>query len=192
MVANLVIVPRWGADQDMEWYPWLRALPEVTGRFGQILGPDIEDRGTPTIAAWVASLTAACPRDALASTWLLGHSVGCQAILHYLASLPDGAAVAGVLAVAGWWTVDEPWDSIRPWLYTDEAPTFDVARARRACPRLHVLISDNDPFTADWRTTEAHWRERMGAEVQVVPGAKHFNATEAPVVRDTLAALVSG
>ena len=193
MTKRLCIVPRWGASQDMEWYPWLREQPLVAHGFEAHLGPDIEDRDTPTIAAWLASLQKICgsgDADGLAETYFVAHSVGCQAVLHYLASLPEGVQVAGFLAVAGWWNLDEPWETIQPWVYTDDSPTFDVSRARRACPRTIVLISDNDPFTASWKKTRTEWQERMDATVRVIPGAAHFNSSEAPVVLEALTGLL--
>jgi hypothetical protein len=200
MSRRLCIVPRWGGTSNSDWYPWLRAQDEVQSRFDEdeILGPEIEVPGTPTIDAWMASLTAACgtgpgSAEILARTAFIGHSVGCQAVLRYLASLPAGVRTAGCVLVAGWWTVDEPWDSLQPWLVPPGVagvpagdPALWLERVRAASPRFLVLISDNDPFTADWQATKAAWQERLGATVRVIPGAKHFNATEAPAVVDAL------
>jgi hypothetical protein len=123
--------------------------------------------------------------ESLEETCFLGHSVGCQAVLRFLSTMPAGARTAGVLCVAGWWTVDAPWDTIRPWIDTP----FDIARARAVCGRVITLISDNDQFTADWQTTQQLWAERLGAEVRVIPGAQHFNGSEEPAVLDALCAL---
>jgi len=190
MTRRLCIVPRWGGDQSMEWYPWLRSQPVVTGGFARnILTPEVADRDAPTAGAWVESLTTTCGREDLDDLYIVAHSVGCLGVLHYLASLPGTTTIAGFLAVAGWWTLDAPWETIAPWVYSDERPTFDVSRARRACPAIRVLISDNDPFTSDWATTRRQWQERVGARVEVLPGKAHFNAREAPAVLDALAAL---
>jgi len=99
------------------------------------------------VVAWPAASTEALGEDAaqLANTYVLAHSVGCQALLRCLASLPDGVKLGGALCVAGWWQIDQPWDSIRPWL----GPLPQLARVRAAMSRLMVLLSDNDPFTAD-------------------------------------------
>lgn len=193
---RLCIVPRWAATQDMEWYPWLCQSDLVRARFAHVLRPEIDDPGTPTIDAWVAALTRACGTDAesLARTWFVGHSVGCQAILRYLNTLPAGVKARGALLVAGWWTVDAPWGSIKPWLYTAEGPgepeaggpSMNLARVRGACQRFSVLISDNDPFTADHRATERAFVERLGAEVTILPGQKHFNGDQAPAVLPAL------
>ena len=196
----LCVVPRWAGNQDMEWYSWLCATDVVKNGFERVLRPDVEDWKEPAIASWVARLQETCA-EALARTYFVGHSVGCQGIVRYLASLPTGAKVAGCLLVAGWWQLDEPWPAIRPWVVGDDLqaspgePAANAAelmtRASAACGRMPVLISDNDQFTANWQKTRDSWQPWLGAQVQVVPGAKHFNADEVPVVRDALAALLS-
>lgn len=187
-MIRLCIVPRWGGGPDSDFYPWLRARPEVQARFDEALSPAIEQPGEPTIHAWVDSLQQAVTPDALGRTFFLGHSVGCQGVLRFLERMPAGARAAGVLCVAGWWSVDRPWDSIRPWI---EAP-MDLARVRQVGHRFMTLLSDDDPFTADWQENQRLWRERLGAEVRCAPGGKHFNAAEEPAVLEALVALVDG
>ena len=48
--------------------------------------------------------------------------------------------------------------------------------------RCVVLVSTNDPFTADAAETRRLFEERLGAEVRIHEGAKHFNASEEPAV----------
>lgn len=195
---RLCIVPRWAGNQTMEWYDWLCATEVVRESFSEVLRPDVEDWQAPAIESWISALHAACGRSGadLARTYFVAHSVGCQGVIRYLATLPEGATVAGCLLVAGWWTLDEPWDSILPWVYPldseGKAPAhpIDLARVRAACRRIVTLISDNDQFTSDWQQTRRDWHSRVNAEVQVIPGVKHFNGEEWPVVRDTLAALL--
>jgi predicted alpha/beta hydrolase family esterase len=185
-MTRLCIVPRWSGGPDSDFYPWLRAQPGVRARIGELLSPAIAQPGQPTIAAWVESLQQSTAGSDLGSTYFLGHSVGCQAVLRFLEQSSDNARVAGVLCVAGWWTVDRPWDSIRPWIETP----MDLDRVRRVGQRFSVLLSDDDPFTADWRENERQWRERLGADVRCVPGGKHFNAAEEPAVLAALYALI--
>ncbi len=181
---RLCIIPRWGGGPDRDFYPWLRRELAARGRFAEVLSPEMPDPGTPTLEAWPARIAEVVGREpeALARTVLLGHSVGCQAVLRFLAALPAGTRVAGALLVAGWFTVDNPWPTIVPWIETP----LDLAAVRAACPRTVVLLSDNDPFTSDHTANRAAWEERLGAEVQVIPGAKHFNEGEAPAVLEAL------
>ena len=186
MIERVTIVPRWAGSPSSDWYPWLSR--ELSGRDGldvEVL--EMPNYQTPVIEQCVAALREHLGENlrALAGTILVGHSVGCQALMRYLASLEpadgdgDGVGPARLVCVAGWWKVDEPWPSIRPWIDT----SIDLPRLRAATPSgLSVLLSDNDPFTADWRDNGSMWEQRLDADVRVFPERKHFNAEAEPQV----------
>lgn len=154
-----LLVPRWSGDASSDWYPSLARSRSV-----EII-PLLPTKEAPEIEPGVRALEERIVEDA----FLIGHSVGCQVVMRALATSP--VVVDTVLLVAGWWTVDSPWDSLRPWI---DRP-FDWARARAAARRIEVLISDDDPFTRDHATTRRLFEERLGARVSVVKGGKHFN-----------------
>lgn len=213
-MRRLCIIPRWGGGPDHDFYPWLRESlqAETPPRFSSILSPAMPTPGTPTIDAWVhriaqvlsepsvdphAPTTQAAqsnqtdpidPKDKedqaerLRNTVLMGHSVGCQAVLRYLARLPPGSELTAAIYVAGWFTVDRPWDSILPWIHTP----LDFAVARQRARQHIVLLSDNDPFTADYQATAALFQERLGATVIVAPDRRHFNDRQEPDVLQIL------
>jgi predicted alpha/beta hydrolase family esterase len=186
---RLIVIHRWAGRPDAVFYPWLRREIRRSMRdaFDEVRIPLMPEPDAPVIERWVEAIgeVVGRPTSSLARTVLLGHSVGCQAILRWLATLPAGHRIAGALLVAGWWSVDAPWDTIRPWI---DAP-FDVARARQAIGRARVLLSDDDPFTRDAAATAALFRERLGAEPTIVKGAGHFNRSEEPEVLAALAKL---
>lgn len=174
MMKRILVVPRWSGTQESDWYPWLRGHVEIE------VSPLRPTPDAPEIEPSVAELRSRLqePRETL----FVGHSVGCQVVLRTLAAL--GRPADGVLLVAGWWTVDEPWDSIRPWIDTP------VETERIIADRMRVLLSDNDPFTADYETTRRLFERRVGATVEIHPGAKHFNGAEEPAVLEAIRALV--
>lgn len=183
MSRSLVMVPRWAGRPNTDFYPWLtEKLRQPPEPFTSVRTLDMPTPAAPTIPGWASALTAAVGPVPEASTVFLGHSVGCQAILRYLATLPPGHTVEGVLFVAAWFEVEKPWDTLRPWLDTP----VDLARARAAMRQCMVLLSDSDPFTPDWRRNTRLWEERMGAEVHVIPGARHFNNPHEPAVLEAL------
>lgn len=185
MIERVVVMPRWSGTPESDWYPWLRGALGGWGGALDVLA--LPDKDAPTITGCVeaidAAVDAAVDAATVGSTLLVGHSVGCQAMVRWLAQRSGGTRAAGLLAVAGWWAVDAPWPSIVPWI---ELPV-DTARARAAVERVVVLLSDNDPFTADHAGNAEQWRARMGAEVRVAPGARHFNGAVEPAVLDALA-----
>lgn len=177
--ARVVVVPRWSGGPDSDFYPWLARALEPGLRVERLALPDPNE---PVIDAWVPRIREALGGDAeRARTILLGHSVGCMAAMRAL----EEAAVRPVHAlvcVAGWWTVDEPWPSIRPWIDTP----LDMAKVRANARRVRLIVSDNDPFTADHRATAARFERDLGAEVTLVPGGLHFNREEEPAVLEAI------
>lgn len=187
MSQRLIIIPRWSGTPASDWYPWITA--ELNSRqprpFNPAAAASMPNPGLPTIPAWIGRVRQLLGDDPaeLAQTVIVGHSVGCQAVLRALAELPEGVHVAGALCVAGWFWTDAPWDSLMPWIDTP----FDLARAQQAANgRIVVMISDNDPHTSDWRANRAAWQERLGAEVVLVSGAQHFNGPRYPIILQTL------
>jgi uncharacterized protein len=166
-----IIVPRWSGRPSSDWYPWLIAqLPHIS-----VLEMPTPDE--PTIENWVGAVSSALLElEQPAKTILVGHSVGCQAVLRAL--LATKQPVAAVLLVAAWLDVDERWPSIVPWI---EAP-LDLLAAQAYANQRHVLISDNDPFTSDWQGNRKLWHEAFAADVSIATNAKHFNGPESQAV----------
>lgn len=181
---RLIVIPRWGGTSTDDWYPWLLSELKPSGLFASVRFASMPDPETPTIAGRTIALSRAVGDvpDEVRTTVLVGHSVGCQAVLHYLQSLPLGMHVASAVCVAGWWTVDEPWESIEPWIRHEH----DDSRIVAAAGTVHLLLSDNDPFTADSVANAAQWRTRLHARVRLVPGARHFSGAQEPAVSDML------
>jgi hypothetical protein len=183
MDRPLFIVPRWAGRPDTDFYLWLESqIREARQGITSVRTLDMPNPAQPTIEAWVGALAKAVGPTPEPSTLLMGHSVGCQTVIRYLATLPPGRVIDGVLLVAAWWDVDKPWESIVPWIETP----VDLARVRAAARRFVVLQSDNDPFTADHARNRRLWEERLGAEVVLAPGARHFNNPREPAVLETL------
>ena len=184
---RLLLVPRWGGAAGVDFYPWLGRRLAQLGWRGEVEPVGLRPPDPPDLGLTVAAVRQRLASPArVARTVVLGHSVGAQAAMRAVAELPEGAAVAGLLLVAGWWQVDEPWPSIQPWM--DQR--FDVARVAAAARRRVVLLSTNDPFTADWARSQRLFEERIAAEVRVVEGAGHFNGTEEPAVLRAVCELV--
>jgi predicted alpha/beta hydrolase family esterase len=189
-IERIVIVPRWSGHAGVDWYPWIRE--QLADESPRVEVVELPRPSAPVIDECVAALGSALGTDpaALRSTLLVGHSVGCQALMRYLASLrlgssdrPDGPAL---LCVAGWWAVDNPWPTIEPWISTP----ISLASLRANTSRIVVLLSDNDPFTADWRANRLLWQERVGAQVEISSGGRHFNASQEPAVLELVRRLV--
>jgi predicted alpha/beta hydrolase family esterase len=96
---------------------------------------------------------------------LLGWSCGAVAALR----LAERQSVAGLALVAPYYT-DLGLDIVRRAGWVDQP--WDWARIRENAPRIAMFHSDNDPYVS--QSEFADLADRLGAEVNVVPGAGHF------------------
>lgn len=200
-IERILVVPRWAGTPSSDWYPWLARSPlgrgtsgrrrpsSIGGGFGPVRALQMPDPELPTIERWTKALTRALleEEELLPRTILVGHSVGGQTVMRTLAELPEGAVVAGILLVAGWWNIDRPWDAIRPW--TREP--FDYQRTRKVARQRRVLLSDDDPFTKDWGAERQLFQDLLGAEVVIHPGRGHYNQKEEPLVLAALKGMLT-
>jgi pimeloyl-ACP methyl ester carboxylesterase len=182
-IDRILLVPRWSGTAASDFYPWLgRELAARAPPLSIDAAPLLPAPDRPEIEPCLEACLGVLAGLDLARTMLMGHSVGCQVLMRALARLPDGPRAPALLCVAGWWTVDQPWDTLRPWIETP----FDHLRAAARCARTVVLLSDDDPFTRDAEVTRREFIAALGAEVHVAPGRRHFNAPEEPAVLDAV------
>jgi len=92
------IVHRWDGTPVSDWYPWLRKQLEKDGF--NVVVPEMPNTAVPTIDSWVGHLQSVC-RDVDQQTYFVGHSIGCQAILRYLTTLPEDVCIGDIILVAG-------------------------------------------------------------------------------------------
>ena len=193
-VGRIIVAHAFGAVPKKFWYPALAKHFRSDALAVHV--PALPGGSRPSVEAWMGVL-----RMAIATTQheggliLVGHSLGCNAILRILADQEAAdllRPLRGVLAVAGWMRIDEPWPEMLPWLA--QPPCLQAARgalSRLSCP-LTLLVSDNDRFTRDWELTIREWREGLGASTTLVPGAGHFGGRRQPAVLAALESLVRG
>jgi len=110
------------------------------------------------------------------NTFLVGHSMGCQAIQRYLENLPEGKMIGGAVLVAGWindpkWEgrTDEELKVVEDWY---EQPK-DYKKIRSRCKKFAAIYSADDPFVL-----ESNWKEaeqELGASTTVLNDMSHFD-----------------
>jgi predicted alpha/beta hydrolase family esterase len=183
---RLILVPRLRGRADSDFYPWLARRLRELGWRGEVETAALRTPDAPELSSTVAGVRGRLGAPGRAArTVLLGHSVGAQAAMRALAE--PGPPVAGLLLVAGWWTLDRPGPSLIPWLETP----LDWEKTRARATRRLVLLSTDDPYTADTARTRRLFEERLAADVRVHDRAGHFNRSEEPEVLAAVRALIS-
>ncbi len=136
------------------------------------------DTANPNMHAWIATLSkVAGIIDS--KTFFVGHSIGCQTILRYLAHVPNQGVAGGVLLVAPWtklkpesYEKPEDYAIARPWL---EMPIpWDMAKAH--AKKFVCLFSDNDYFV--FVDDSKNFKEKLGAEIIVEQNKGHYTTAD--------------
>ncbi len=168
-MKRAIIVHGWGGNPQEGWFLWLKG---ELGKRGYVVDvPEMPDTMRPTIDAWVGKLREVVGKPD-SDLLLVGHSVGCQTILRYLASIDN--VIGRVVLVAPWVGLvglgdDEEWSIARPWLET----SIDFVSARKHARLFSLIFSDNDPFVE--LTNQKTLEESLGASSIVLHNKGHLS-----------------
>jgi len=191
-MKRVFIVHGWGGYPAEGWFPWLKSELEAKGFL--VMVPQMPDTDKPRIESWIPALADAVG-VADADTYFVGHSMGCQAIVRYLETLPEGMQIGGAVFVAGFFkhltNIEE--DGLdaeaiaAAWL---NAP-LDFAKVKFHLPQSVALFSDNDLYVP--LDNQDDFRDKLGSEIVIEKSAGHFSGsdgvTELPVAFNALISL---
>ena len=171
MNKRVIIVHGWDGYPEEGWFPWLKKELEKEG-FEAIV-PQMPDANAPEIGKWVQHLS-----DVVSTpdgqTFFVGHSIGCQTILRYLATLPSDAAVGGVVLVAGFFILtnmeDDAVQSIaKPWL----TRPIDYQKVLSVCNRMTAIFSYNDMYVP--LENAKFFEQRLHPKIIIQKNQGHFS-----------------
>ena len=170
MSKHLYLIHAWDESPESCWYQWLKQTLEAEGY--AVTVPAMPNPGEPKIGEWLAALKTLVPNPN-EETCFVGHSIGCQTILRYLADLPEGQRVGGAVFVAPWTHLTGLSEASRqiakPWIETP----IDWQAAKEHCPKFRAFFSDNDEWVP--LTEEEIFRQNLAAKTIVLPGYGHFD-----------------
>ncbi len=152
------------------WYPWLKK--ELEARGYAVVVPSMPNPDIPEITPWVQTLKSTIADNPAKEVLLVGHSIGCQTILRYLAEayVPVGAA----MFVAGWVELTGLDDTekviARSWLETP----INKQAVRFHLQRSTAFFASNDPLVPLSPNSE-FFRDQVGSAIVVLDGYAHFD-----------------
>jgi len=174
------LIHGWEGYPEEGWRPWLRS--ELEKRGFSVSVPAMPDTENPKMDAWVNHLskTVGAPdRDC----YLVGHSLGCIAILRYLETLKEGQSVGGAVLVAGF-SENVGIDEIASFFTTP----LNWNKIKSHCRRFIAIHSDNDPYV-ELRHGNI-FKENLESEVIIKHNMSHFSGddgiTELPIALDSV------
>lgn len=165
-MANIFIVHGIYGSPEENWFLWLKAELEQFGH--TVWVPQFPNPDHPTLEKWTHALTPYQDKMT-SSTIVIGHSLG----VPFLLSVIERNEVKAAFFVAGFASkIDNQFEEA---MKTFTQRTFDWERIRRNCKNFIVFHSDNDPYVKYEKAEEL--ARHLGVEINLVPGACHFNAT---------------
>jgi uncharacterized protein len=184
-MKRVFIIHGWGGFGGEGWQFWLKDELEKKGF--EAYTPDMPDTENPKIEAWIpylAQLVGKCDVD----TFFVGHSIGCQTILRYLAELPAAEKAGGVIFVAGWFNLKglsfEEEEIAMPWLRLP----IDAEKLKSKAKKFFAVFSDDDPVVP--LDDEKLFKEKLGAETIIFKNFRHLSGEdgiiELPIVLEKI------
>lgn len=179
-MKRAVIIHGWNSVPDEGWRPWL--AKELHDRGYEVHMPAMPNTAHPQQDEWVQ-----CIKDLVGTpdekTLLIGHSLGAAAMLRYLEQLPKEERVGAVIFVAGFSNsvgIAETENFV--------ADHFQWDAIHSHCKTFVALHSDNDRYVS--RSEGDTFRDKLGANVVVIPDGGHFGSgegyTSLPILTDII------
>jgi predicted alpha/beta hydrolase family esterase len=175
-MKRVFIVHRWGGSQTSDWYQWLKS--ELEKRRYEVNVLAMPNADEPVIKKWVSHLSNKVGKlDS--DTFFVGHSIGCQTIMRYLAT--QNNACGGAVFVAGWFTLQglesEDEEAIaKPWIETP----MDYMKVKKNLPRSLAIFSGNDPYVP--LDNKDIFKTRLGSDIIVERNKGHFTGEDAELL----------
>ncbi|MDD5171714.1 MAG: alpha/beta fold hydrolase [Candidatus ainarchaeum sp.] len=155
----------WGGDGRSCWSGWLSDTLIAKGT--TVISPDFPNTNNPKLEDWLA--TARKNVKTFDDDWVLvGHSLGCPAILRLLETFGQDERVGLVVLVAGFAK-----DLEVPQIKNFVDKKFNWPKILKSCRRFIVINSDNDPFIP--LDEGKRLAEQLGADFIIEHGGGHIN-----------------
>src|SRR3989338_9157022 len=170
-MKRVFVIHGLGGFPEEGWFPWMKKELESRGFEAQV--PAMPDTDEPKIEEWVPflkKLVGAPDED----TYLVGHSIGAQTVLRYLAGLDQGQ-IGGTVLVAGWLEKleslyeEEEIEIAKPWLETP----IDFDNIKKRTKNIVAIFSDDDEFVPLYNVDK--FKEKLGAKTIVEHAKGHIN-----------------
>jgi len=195
MAKRAFIIHGYQSYPEEAWLPWLKSELEKRGYEASV--PSMPDPARPIISEWISFITKQVGEPDN-KTVMIGHSLGCQAVLRYLETLGEaGKSVRKTVLVAGVFpTGMSPAEAdaktggneaLRLWFTIGVNPKV----VKKAAGECTVILSDDDPYIPIEKALAA-FQANLDAKIIIESGKGHFNeddkVTELP---SALSAVIS-
>lgn len=163
---SFVLVHGWEGGSDKDWFPWLNNKLIREGY--EVLNMSMPDPLYPNKNEWIKHL-----KDHVkvsSKTFFIAHSIGCMAVLRYLAEI--NTKVKAVVLVAPYITNEKKYKTISSFFHGD----IKWGKISRNCNKIFTIFSDNDPFVSLDQLTLIN--KEINTNSMVLHNKGHFDIPE--------------
>lgn len=136
MKRTVIIVHGWADTPTTGWINWL--ADKLTRLGYEVIAPQMPSPTMPKIKDWVAEIDRAATGKLNRRTILIGHSLGCFALLRFLESQPSSLRINKLILVAGF-SVPREKKVVKFFL-----PEPDYDKIKRQVKHIYSVYSGND------------------------------------------------
>jgi len=147
------------------WQKWL--YDQLNERSIDVDLPILPEFDNPVQEDWLKELEKFKPFDD--DTILVGHSLGCAAILRLLERLDGNQKVGKVILVSGWIGKTPKYPELNDFYQTD----FNWKRIKERALKIIAVVSDNDTYHPFENTEKL--AKLLGASLILKPNKEHIN-----------------
>jgi len=176
VTKKIYLIHGWGGSSGGGWFSWLKRSLEKQDF--EVYVFDMPDSDNPKIEKWVKYLEKNI-KDIDENTFLIGHSIGSQAIMRFLEKLPQNTKIGGAIFVAGWFNLKEnSYESkkeemiAKPWINTK----IDFEKVKDHANNFLAIFSDDDPFVP--LSDIELFKKRLNAKTSLLKNKGHFDTLE--------------
>ena len=188
MSKRVYIIHGWEGYPEENWFPWLKR--ELESRGFEVYVPQMPDADTPKREKWIPVLSSVI-KSPDENTYLVGHSMGCQAVARYLETLSEGIKIGGAIFVAGFFKRltglgEEPnYEEVeKDWLETP----ISLNKIKGHLKNSVAIFSDDDPYVPLDNIDD--FRDKLSSKIIIEHKMGHFSGfqdiTELPIVLEEL------
>ena len=176
MSKKAVLIHGWGGNPKKDWFVWLDK--ELRKKNWEVLVPKMPDTFNPIIDKWISFLNKKI-KKLDENTYLIGHSIGSQALMRYVEQLPKDVKIGGIIFVAGWFNLsDNTWDEdykpeiAEPWIKTP----VDFNKIKSHTSNILAIFSDNDPYVP--MSDSKIFKDKLGARIIIENSKGHISGED--------------
>lgn len=149
------------------WRPWLMAKLEKQEIYACALSMPSPEK--PILDEWIEEISKHVEQNKGDEIYLVGHSLGVPAILHYLES-PMARSISGAVLVSG---PSEKNNNRKIDNFLEKE--FDFKKISSKCKRFAVIHGDNDPYVP--LENARFSSQKLNGELVIIKKGGHLNGS---------------